>query len=136
MKYQPRGRMLKGMTELEIFEDYAVFRPTGQISLERAIEMVTTAIASARARSIGKLLVDASDLTGFKSPSIAERFFFVQKWGSAAAGRVRLALVVKPEIIDREKFARTAAANVGLIMDTFTTEKEAMAWLKTLQGSI
>ncbi len=122
--------MLKGMTDLEIFEDYAVFRPTGQVILERAIEMVTTAIAFARARRIGKLLVDGSSLTGYGPPSIAERYFFIHDWARAAAGAVRVAFVTKPEMIDAQKFGRTVAANVGFIADAFTTEEEARAWLK------
>jgi hypothetical protein len=121
--------MLSDMTELEIFEDYAVFRPTGRVSLERAIDVVRTAIASARECRIGKLLVDTSGLTGFEPPSIAHRYFFFHDWARAAEREVRLALVVRPELIDPQKFGRTVAANAGFITDVFTTEEEALAWL-------
>jgi hypothetical protein len=117
------------MSDLEHFEIHAVFRPTGQVSVEQAADMVTKAIAFARERRISKLLIDATDLTGFEPPSIASRFFFIDKWARAANGAVCVAFVARPELIDPRKFGRTAAANLGFTIDAFTTLEEALQWL-------
>lgn len=114
----------------EILKERAVFRPTGKVSIEQAVELVTAAIAFARSLHIRKLLVDASNLTGFESPSVTTRYFFVHQWAHAAAGGVRVAFVVRPEIIDHRKFGAIVAANVGFIADTFTTEEDALIWLE------
>ena len=45
----------------EILGDYAVFRPMGKVTLERAVEMVTEAIAFAHEHHIRKLLVNTSN---------------------------------------------------------------------------
>ena len=70
------------MSEPENFEvpkDHAVFRPTGQVSIEQAVELVTTAIAFARTRRIRKLLVDVSNLTGFEQPGLKAAKIYVDK---------------------------------------------------------
>jgi hypothetical protein len=91
--------------------------------------MITAAIAFARAQAIHELLVDTSSLTGFDSPSISQRILFIEKWMRAAGGRVRLALVARPEMIDPQKFGVTAALNRGLIADVFVSEADAVTWL-------
>ena len=114
----------------EILKERAVFRPTGQVSIEQAVELVTSAIAFARSLHIQKLLVDASNLTGFEPPAIAMRYFFVHEWARAAEGGVRVALVTRPEMIDPRKFGITVAANRGFTADAFTTEEDALIWLE------
>ncbi len=124
------------MNKLEAFEvrgDYALFRPTGQCTLKQAVDWVTSAIAFAREQRIRKLLAVTSDLSGFQPPSVGERYFFIQEWAQAARGFVRVAIVARPEMIDREKFGVTVAANVGLISDIFVSEQEALAWLQSVK---
>lgn len=121
------------MSELEHFEmvgDHAVFRPTGEVSLLQAIQMVTAAIAFAREQHVRKLMVVTSGLTGFEPPSLAARYFFIHEWARAAGGSVRVAVVAKPEMIDPQKFGVTVAATSGLIGDVFASEDEAIAWLQ------
>jgi hypothetical protein len=125
--------LLIGMVELLHFEmpvNHAVFRPTGQVSMERAVELVTTAIDFARARGVRKLLVDVSNLTGFEPPSVVERYFFVHEWARAAGGIVCVALVTTPQMLDQQRFGRTVAENVGFTADAFTTEEDALIWLQ------
>lgn len=117
----------------EVMGDLAVLRPTGHVSLDQAVQIVTAAIASARETKIGKLLVVTSALTGFEAPSVLSRYIFVKEWARAAGGAVCLALVVRPEMIDRKKFGVTVAANRGLIGDVFVSEDEAMAWLQSIR---
>jgi hypothetical protein len=115
----------------EILKERAIFRPTGQVSIEQAMELVTGAIAFARSLHIRKLLVDASNLTGFEPPDVAMRYFFIQEWARAAEGGVRVALVARPEMIDPRKFGTTVAANRGFTADAFTTEEDALNWLES-----
>ena len=91
--------------------------------------MVTAAIAYARAHGITELVVNASSLTGFKSPSLSKRYFMVEKWARANDGAVRLAMVVRPEMIDPQKFGVTVAVNRRLTVDVFESEVAAVAWL-------
>jgi hypothetical protein len=117
----------------EILEDYAVFRPTGKVTLQRAVEMVTDAIAFAREHRIRKLLVNTLNLTGYEPPDLAMRYFFVQDWARAAGRHVRVALVTRPERIDPQKFGITVAANLGSIAEVFTSEEDALKWLEGLK---
>ena len=93
--------------------------------------MVTSAIAFAREQNIGKLLVVTSALTGFASPDIATRYFFVRDWARAAGGVVRVALVARRVMIDLERFGVAVATNSGLFYDVFESEQEALAWLQS-----
>src|SRR5580692_5369787 len=93
----------------EIKKDYAVFRPSGQVSLEQAVQLVTSAISFAREHDIQKLLVVITGLSGFESPNLADRYFFAQEWARAAKGQVCVAMVAKPEMIDHQKFGVTVA---------------------------
>lgn len=116
----------------EILENHAVFRPLGRVSLRQAVMSVTEAISYAREQKIRNLLVVASGLTGFESPSLATRFIFVQEWVQASRSEVRIAMVVRSEMIDPKKFGTTVAVNRGLVGDVFASEEEALAWLQSL----
>ena len=91
--------------------------------------MVTAALAYARVHGIKELVVNASSLTGFKSPSLSKRYFMVEKWARVNDGAVRLAMVVRPEMIDPQKFGVTVAVNRRLTGDLFESEVAAVAWL-------
>jgi hypothetical protein len=122
----------KAMSELQFFEvvgDHAEYRPTGQASLKQMVEMVETAIVFAREQSVRRLLVVTSGLTGFNSPSIGDRYFFLRDWGEAARAFVRVAIVPTPEMIDPRKFGVTVAANAGFDSNVFASEVDALAWL-------
>ncbi len=121
--------MMDGFT---IVDDHAEYRPVGQVSLSAAEQLVTAAIALAREKGIRKLLIDVTGLTGFVSPSLASRYQMVHEWARAAGGLVRVAMVVRPEMIDPRKFGITVAGNAGLIADVFSTEETALAWLRRI----
>jgi hypothetical protein len=116
---------------LKVDEDQAFFRPFGKISLERASAMIASAIRSAREQGIGKLLIDTSAWTGLPSPDTVERYYMVRNWAKVAAGRVRVAIVARPEMIDPEKFGVMVARNNGFSAEVFTSEQEALAWLNS-----
>jgi hypothetical protein len=123
----------KAMSEpiqFEMVDDIAVFQPVGAVELSEAVEMVTAAIGSAREQDIRKLLFVGTGLSGFESPGLGSRYFFVHEWAGVAQGLVRVALVLNPELIDRKKFGVLVALNAGFACDVFTTKEEAMAWLQ------
>jgi hypothetical protein len=113
----------------KIMKDHAVFRPVGQITVEKGVQLVMAAIAFARDHQIGKLMVVTTGFTGFAPPDLATRYFFFREGARVAQGKVSLALVVRAELIDHEKIGVTIAKNAGLRMDIFATEEEALAWL-------
>jgi hypothetical protein len=113
----------------ETRDGFAIFRPVGRVSVGEAIERVTAALNSARQQGIQKIIVVTSGLTGFPSPSLGTRYFFVHEWARAAQGRVIVAIVARPEMIDPKKFGVAVANSAGMTTDVFTTEDEAVAWL-------
>lgn len=121
--------MERSPDHFEVVDGRGFFRPVGSMSLEAAAELVTVALAHARAHGIKELLVNATGLTGFPSPSLSERYFIVESWARAARGAVRVAMVLRPEYIDPQKFGVTVAFNRRLIVDVFELEGPALAWL-------
>ena len=119
--------------QFKVFEDYAVYRPVAHVSLEKSVEMVTEAITLCRERGVRKLLVDTCGFTGFESPSLPARYFFMHDWSRAAAGVVCVAMVARAEMIDPEKFGVTVGRNNGLLCDVFSSEEEADAWLRSIK---
>ena len=114
----------------ERLESHAVFRPTGEVSLERAVQLITSAILFAREQNLRKLMVVTSALTGFASPSVTARYFFVKEWAEAARGVVQVAVVARSEMIHPQKFGTIVAMNSGLNADAFLSEAEALTWLQ------
>jgi hypothetical protein len=105
------------------------YRPIGVVTFELAVEMVSEAMNFARSLKLADLLVNTHDLTGFASPSVFARYALAVKWAQSAAGSLRVALVVRPELMDPQKIAVLMAQNRGVAGDAFLTEAEALAWL-------
>ncbi|MDB6111845.1 MAG: hypothetical protein JWR69_3595 [Pedosphaera sp.] len=114
---------------MELAEGYARFRPEGCVSLEMAVALVGGALTFCHDQQIPRLLVDTTRLTGFPPPTIADRYFIAQDWAQKAKGKVIVAMVVPPEVIDPQKFEVIAATNAGQRVDVFTSESEALDWL-------
>jgi hypothetical protein len=115
---------------LDMVGDIAVFRPRASMPIDQAIWLVKSAIESAREQQIRKLLVVASGLEGFESPSIATRHMLAREWAGAAGGAVQIAVVAKPEMIDPQKFGVVVAAQFGALTNAFATEADAITWLR------
>jgi len=121
---------MSALPEWSVQGDLAVFRPSGPISPEQAAARITAAIALAREQQVPKLLIEMSGWGRMRSPSVTERYFFVQEWARAAPRGFRMALVAPAELIDPKKFGATVARNSGLLADIFTSEHEAIQWLQ------
>lgn len=121
---------MSGPEHFEVVEDRAVFRPTGHVSLQQAVQMVASAIALARERKVRKLLVVTTGLTGFEPPDVSARHKLASEWANAASGEVCVAVVAKREMLDPQKFGVFVAAKRGLVTDVFTSEEKARLWLE------
>lgn len=113
----------------EVVGGRGFYRPAGHMSLADAVALVDAALAYARARGIKELMVNGIPVTGFDPPTLSARYFLVEKWALTAHGAVRLAMVLRPEMINPEKFGVTVAFNRRLIADVFLDEAAALAWL-------
>src|SRR5262249_25112342 len=110
-------------------EGYAVYRPVGDVPLQVAAADVTQAIELCHQHQVKRFLIDATALTGFASPSMVEQFEIAAQWAMAARGAIQIAPVLRPDMIDPQRFGPTVARNRGLQFDTFASEAEALAWL-------
>ena len=113
----------------ETLEGYAVFRPTGRLRLQQIVDLITEAFVTARERRIPRLLIVTTGTDPIAPPTVAERYLIIEEWARAAQGVVRTAFVLRPEIIDPQRFGLTVAANRGLVGNVFTTEEDARVWL-------
>ena len=120
---------------IEIIRDCVFFRPVGKVSLLEAARLVTEAIKFAGDRQLPKLLVNTTELTGFPSPTLPERYFMTREWAAAAQDYIRVVLVVPLKMIDPDKFGITVARNAGMDVEVFATESEALTWLARKAGT-
>jgi len=117
----------------EIVGDYAHFRPVGEVTFPEALALMRGAITHARECGIRKLLAASTGLTGYPPPNTLERFQLGKECAEAARGAVAVALITKAEMIDPRRFGVTVARNRSMVVDVFTTEAEALAWLLTVE---
>ena len=113
----------------QLREGYASFDPAGVVSLEKAVALVTSALLFAREQSIRLLLVDGTRLTGFPSPSVADRYWIVRQWATDSQNRVEVAFALQRYLIDPDRFGIQVAVNLGMRADVFESRAEALAWL-------
>jgi hypothetical protein len=114
----------------EIMEGYSVYRPTGTVTLEQAVQGGVEALTYAREQHLKKLLVVTTGLYGFDPPSLADRYFYILELANAAQGQVYVAAVIRQEMKDPQKFGTIVAQNAGFRLKAFESEEEALAWLK------
>ena len=62
----------------------ACYDPVGNVSLVEAVGLCTEAIRFARKNGIGRLLIDATQLGGFPSPTLAERYWIARNFAFQA----------------------------------------------------
>jgi hypothetical protein len=130
---KPGSREMDAPHAFEMVDGIACLRIAGSYRFQAATALVTSALAQAFMQRHDRLLVVATDVVGFDSPDIPARHQMMRHWAAAAQAWVRLALVVRGELIDPEKFGVMAARNFGFITDVFEGEREALDWLHTLE---
>ena len=80
------------------------------------------------------MFADVTGLVGVSVPSLVDRFLLIEDWAHEARGMVVVALVVHAEYIHPEKFGTRVARDLGLKMDIFSSEAEALEWLSSEAG--
>ena len=97
------------------------------------MQLISSGIAFARERQVKNLMVVTLGLTGFQPPNVIERYYFISEWANVSGYSVHVAVVTYPQMIDPKKFGVTVAANIGFVSDVFTSEEEALAWLRIVK---
>jgi hypothetical protein len=124
------------LANFEQFGKRGFYRPIGNVTFERAVELVAESMVLARSLGLADLLVNTNGFTGFAPPSIFARHALAVKWAEAVGGSgLHVALVARPELIDPEKIGVLMAQNRGVSGDVFTTEAAAIAWLDSRTGA-
>jgi len=115
----------------EVMEDYSCYRLTGHGSLAEAANKVIEVIKFAQEQGVRKLLIDTTKWTGHSRPDTLERYTVAEAFAKAASSTVklRMGMIVRPELMDPDKFEVMVAMNRGLIGNVFDSEKDALAWL-------
>ena len=113
----------------EVMENYSCYRMSGNGPLAEAVGKAIEAITFAREHGISHLLIDTTKWFGHPNPDTMERYDVASAFSKAAGSEVKLAMVVRPEMMDPEKFEVTVATNRGMIGNVFASETEALKWL-------
>ena len=106
------------------------------MSLREATDLVERAIAFACEQGLEDLLIDATGVSGFAPPTLSDKYGYTSRWAAAAGGKVRAAMIARPEWIDPQKFGVIVAANRGFAGNVFLTKAEAIAWLDEGAGRV
>jgi hypothetical protein len=115
---------------MEVVDGVPVARLTSAHTVfDRAVDQLAGVIRRAVAEGQPHLLLDVGDIA-FDAPTLADRLRMVRLWAEAADGRLRIAMVARPEFIDAERFGVVAAGKFGLAGQVFEREDEAIAWLR------
>lgn len=115
---------------IEMLDDLPVARfAASPLLFDHAVPLITGVIRRLVSDRVPHLLVDASRVR-FAPPSLVDRLRMVREWAEAAEGRVRIAMLTRPEFIDPERFGIIAAGNFGLSAQVFDIEADAIAWLR------
>lgn len=108
---------------------------TGHFSIKEAKRTFLEVLDAVDKYQVGKVLFDGSELVG--EPTTMERFYYgefaafeVSKLVHLNGGDVpRFAYVLKPPVLDRQRFGETVAVNRGMIVRTFESREDALTWL-------
>ncbi|HTU67207.1 MAG TPA: hypothetical protein VMF52_14760 [Steroidobacteraceae bacterium] len=113
----------------ELIGTRGLYRPTGVMTLEQAIETVAQGMLYARFLGLTDMMANTSGLSGYPPPSTFGRYALARRWAECGGGVLRLGIVTKPESIDPQKIGIVMARNRGLDTDVFTNEPDALRWL-------
>ncbi|MEZ0276607.1 MAG: hypothetical protein ACAH88_16975 [Roseimicrobium sp.] len=107
----------------------AFYRPRGVISASLLVDLLCYVLLDVRAKGRSEALINISAVTGFESPDPSFRRWAVKRWAAAAAGSVRVALVMKGDLICPERTGVHTAAEEGFHAHVCSDEREALEWL-------
>ncbi len=119
--------------EFEVIGKRAIYRPVASTTFERAVDLTAAAMRQAREQGCVDMLANLCGFTGFPSPDTIGRYSMALKWAENAGTQLRVAMVVRHEVMDPQKIGVLMAQNRGVNGDIFLTEVEALRWLDSFQ---
>lgn len=114
----------------KIEEDIHIFTVTGDgNSLENAVNYSTSLIAEAQQSNSQKILCDERGLE--LTLSTADIYTLAELTAKMlSSSSARIAVIYKPEYLEKCRFYETVTGNRGLLVHINTDYDEALAWLK------
>jgi len=107
----------------------AFYRPVARVSFAEGVEMMAAAVAQARDLGLADIVLNTLGFSGFEPPTVVDRYHMALRMVESARGSLRVAYVIRPDLIDYQKIGTVMTQNRGLISGTFPSEAEALAWL-------
>jgi hypothetical protein len=120
---------MESMSAFEKAGTRGFYRPSCYLSAGQLADLVTAALALARATGLHDLLVNITEMTGFESAGPAYCRWDASRWAETAVGALRVTFVARSEQIYPEKIGPLVAAEEGLHAYICEDEAEAIAWL-------
>jgi hypothetical protein len=102
---------------------------SGQLSLEAALNVVTSALEAANVRNVETLIVDLTGVSLTHRMSVIDCHYAGGCLAHAGRGLRRIAFLTRGECLAKVGFLFTVAANRGLRAAFFSEESEALGWL-------
>lgn len=108
---------------------------TGKFTLEKAKRAFVQMVEAVADHGTGKVVLDGREILG--NPETIERFLYSEFAAQTVAAYVhrgvaratRFAYVLKPPVLDPERFGETVAVNRGMNVKAFDDRAKAMRWL-------
>ena len=75
------------------------------------------------------MLIDTTGLTGLGPLGAFQRYEVGSMFATAAGAQFSVAVLARPEMIDPQKIGILVAQNRNAMIDIFSVEKDAIAWL-------
>lgn len=108
---------------------------TGRFSIKEGKRTFLEILDAVGRYQAKKVLFDGRKLVG--EPTMMERFYYGEFAASEVARLVKLrgcdaprfAYVLKPPVLDPQRFGETVAVNRGMVVRAFESREEALAWL-------
>jgi hypothetical protein len=101
----------------------------GEMSWRSMVSLMAQAMAECQAAQVTKLLVDISE-TSQVPLTAADRFELSTALAETWDRSIRIAVVARPDQMDKDRFGELVARNRGLVVKGWTSEEEALAWLR------
>jgi hypothetical protein len=120
---------MKAPEHFEVMDGYCCYRPSGHGHFAEAASKIIEVITFSRDQGMRNLLIDTTNWTGHESPDTLQRYIVAGAFAKAARSEVKIAMVVRTEMMDPDKFEVMVATNRGMVGNVFDSEKEALAWL-------
>lgn len=124
------------MTSIRDFEQVGTrgfYQPSGEVSIDVGFEMIGSAIARAQQLGLADIVINTLGFSGFSPPTVIDRYALAQQVVENAGGKLRVAFVVRPDLIDYQKIGMVMLQNRGIISDVFPSETAALTWLDALR---